>query len=103
MAFTSINTSAGITTIKVSALSDVSGITLERSGDGYVVKYATALNRADDTLLNTVTKVRVVVGVGTLESVQKEYSLGLNVGEVRLDATNALKTEWGSLLSDLSA
>ena len=100
MAFTSINTSAGITTIKVSALSDVSGITLERSGDGYVIKYSNPLTRADDTLLSSVTKVQVVVGVGTLESLQKEYSLGLNVGQIRLDASNPLKTEWGSLLSD---
>jgi hypothetical protein len=100
MAFTSITPNAGVTTIKVSALSDVSGITLERSGDGYVIKYTNPITRANDTLATDTTKVRIVVGVGTLESVQKEYSLGLNVGEVRIDASNPLKTEWGSLLSE---
>jgi len=100
MAFTSIDI-ASITTIKVTALSDVSGIALERSGDGYKLKYSgSLLGRADDILSSTVTKVKVVLGVGTLESVQKEYSLGLNVGEVRVDPTNPLKTAWGSLMSD---
>ena len=101
MAFTSIDTQNGVTTIKVSALTDVSGITLERSGDGYIIKYSGALNgRANDTLSGSITKVKVVLGVGTLESIQKEFSLGLNVGEVRLDSANPLKTEWGSLLKD---
>jgi hypothetical protein len=101
MAFTSIQTTSGITTIKITALSDISGIALERSGDGYVVKYTgTLAGKVDDALQSTVTKVRVVLGVGTLESVQKEYSLGLNVGEVRVDPTNPLKTEWGSLMRD---
>jgi hypothetical protein len=101
MAFTSITTANGITTLKLTALGDVSGVTLQRSGDGYVLKYSGSLaNRADDVIASSTTKVQIVLGVGSLESIQKEYSLGLNVGEVRLDPTDATKTAWGSLLSE---
>ena len=108
MAFTSINTVSGVTTIKVTSVNDVSGITLERSGNGYIVKFAdTILNQpstADSTIAGSTTKVKVVVGVGNLESLEKEFSLGLNVGQIQLDPTTVntanVKTVWGSLLKD---
>jgi hypothetical protein len=103
MAFTSIETLNGVTTIKVTAFSDVSGINLKRSGDGYIVEYSGSLvGRVNDTLLGSVTKVKVILSLGgdTIQSLQKEISLGLNIGEVRVDPTNALKTEWGSLMKD---
>ena len=107
MAFTSIKTVSGVTTIKVTSVNDVSGITLERSGNGYIVKYAdTILSKpsTDSTIPGSTTKVKVVVGVGTLESLEKEFSLGLNVGQIQLDPstlnTANVKTVWGSLLKD---
>ena len=42
--------------------------------------------------------------MGTLESLEKEFSLGLNVGQIQLDPTTVntanVKTVWGSLLKD---
>ena len=80
MAFTSITTLSGVTTIKVTSVNDVSGITLERSGNGYIVKYAdTILNKpsTDSTIAGSTTKVKVVVGVGNIYASEALFMAGI--------------------------
>ena len=101
------NAQDGVATLTVTALADIKKLAVVRTAEGYAVQYASSPLKIDDkevVLDSAAKKVRFVLQVGALESIQAEIDLGLNIGQVDKQDPNAAKdsatTSWGALLKD---